>query len=87
MLNQYGKDLTITKIVDNFDWYIVPVGNPDGQEYSITKVKSKLIKNLRFQDRLWRKTRSKNATVNKWCVGVDVNRNWGYRWGGKFLYK
>uniref|UniRef100_A0A914CBL4 Peptidase M14 carboxypeptidase A domain-containing protein n=1 Tax=Acrobeloides nanus TaxID=290746 RepID=A0A914CBL4_9BILA len=41
MLNQYGKDLTITKIVDNFDWYIVPVGNPDGYEYSITKIMAK----------------------------------------------
>lgn len=36
---------------------------------------------ITFQDRLWRKTRSRNVTVNKWCVGADANRNWGYRWG------
>lgn len=35
-----------------------------------------------LQDRLWRKTRSKNTTVNRWCMGADANRNWGYRWGG-----
>uniref|UniRef100_A0A914SFC3 Peptidase M14 carboxypeptidase A domain-containing protein n=1 Tax=Parascaris equorum TaxID=6256 RepID=A0A914SFC3_PAREQ len=34
-----------------------------------------------IKDRLWRKTRSRNVTVNKWCVGADANRNWGYRWG------
>ena len=30
---------------------------------------------------MWRKTRSLNKGSN--CVGVDPNRNWGYRWGGE----
>ncbi|KAK6051482.1 zinc carboxypeptidase [Cooperia oncophora] len=64
-----GTDPTITRSVDKFDWYIVPEANPDGYEYS------------RISDRLWRKTRSRNITVNKWCVGADANRNWGHRWG------
>jgi Zinc carboxypeptidase len=37
-------------IVSTFDWYIQPVLNPDGYEYSHTT------------DRLWRKTRSKTET-------------------------
>lgn len=32
-----------------------------------------------MQNRLWRKTRSKTDTYN--CLGVDGNRNYGYRWG------
>jgi len=45
------------------------VANPDGYEYSHAR------------DRLWRKTRSRNSTNNRWCIGADANRNWGYQWG------
>ncbi|VDN53153.1 unnamed protein product, partial [Dracunculus medinensis] len=69
LIMRYGRDEIITKMVDKFDWYVIPVANPDGYEYSMTT------------DRLWRKTRSRNLTINKWCVGADANRNWGYRWG------
>ncbi|XP_068082032.1 carboxypeptidase B-like [Anabrus simplex] len=53
------------ELLEAFDWYILPVGNPDGYEYSHTT------------DRLWRKTRSKWAA----CRGVDPNRNWDFHWG------
>ena len=46
----------------------LPSINPDGYEYS------------RNFDRMWRKTRSRNGGH---CVGVDPNRNWGHKWGGK----
>ncbi|KJH46058.1 zinc carboxypeptidase [Dictyocaulus viviparus] len=69
LVSEYGKNPSITNSVDRFDWYIIPQANPDGYEYS------------RVSDRLWRKTRSRNITVNKWCVGADANRNWGHRWG------
>ncbi|XP_045502115.1 carboxypeptidase B-like [Colias croceus] len=50
------------------DWYILPVVNPDGYEYTrANKV-----------NRLWRKTRSKNTVYG--CFGVDGNRNYGYKW-------
>jgi len=52
---------------NNVDFYILPVVNPDGYEYS------------RSGNRLWRKNRNKNNTK---CVGVDLNRNFGYKWGG-----
>ncbi|XP_012340528.1 carboxypeptidase B-like isoform X2 [Apis florea] len=50
------------------DYYILPVVNPDGYEYTFTK------------DRLWRKNRKRS--VGSLCTGVDLNRNFGYRWGG-----
>lgn len=49
-------------------WLQIPMANPDGYEYSMTV------------DRMWRKTRSKNDEVNRWCRGTDANRNWGFRW-------
>ncbi|KAE9415238.1 hypothetical protein Angca_005059, partial [Angiostrongylus cantonensis] len=67
LVSEYGKDPTITSSLNRFDWYIIPQVNPDGYEYS------------RISDRLWRKTRSRNITINKWCVGADANRNWGHR--------
>ncbi|XP_055704368.1 carboxypeptidase B-like [Phlebotomus papatasi] len=50
-----------------FDWIIIPCVNPDGYQYS------------HDYNRLWRKTRSVNKDNH--CVGVDGNRNYGYRWG------
>ncbi|XP_057328407.1 carboxypeptidase B-like [Microplitis mediator] len=51
------------------DYYILPVVNPDGYEYSFRG------------DRLWRKNRS-SPEKGGVCIGVDLNRNFGYRWGG-----
>ncbi|XP_045029866.1 carboxypeptidase B-like isoform X2 [Daphnia magna] len=56
------------KLLSNVDWYIMPVVNPDGYEYTHTK------------DRMWRKTRSVSSTSS--CRGADPNRNFGYKWGG-----
>ena len=47
--------------------YILPVANPDGYEYSHTI------------DRLWRKNRGGLGAGR--CAGVDLNRNFGYKWG------
>lgn len=41
--------------------------NPDGYEYTHTS------------DRLWRK----NRRPHTFCSGVDLNRNYGYKWGGQ----
>ncbi|XP_047996795.1 carboxypeptidase B-like [Leguminivora glycinivorella] len=54
--------------LDGVDWYILPVVNPDGYEYT---------RSSRSQ-RLWRKTRSKTSHN---CYGVDGNRNYGFKWG------
>ena len=71
-------------ILDRFDWYFVPMVNPDGYEYSHTV------------DRLWRKTRRNytssflrstarklrvdDAESDENCVGADINRNFEYHW-------
>jgi len=34
------------------------------------------------QDRLWRKTRSRNPDPQVACRGVDSNRNWSFHWNG-----
>ncbi|CAO1387518.1 unnamed protein product [Diamesa serratosioi] len=55
------------KDIQDIDWYFLPVMNPDGYEYTHTN------------DRLWRKNRRKHL----FCMGVDLNRNYGYKWGGQ----
>jgi len=50
------------------DYYIIPSSNPDGYDYTWTG------------DRMWRKTRSKNAGYV--CDGVDPNRNFDVNWSG-----
>jgi len=56
-------------LLENLDWYILPVVNPDGYLFSHT------------ENRMWRKTRSPNP--NSKCYGTDPNRNFGYKWGTK----
>ncbi|CAH0401286.1 unnamed protein product [Chilo suppressalis] len=55
------------KELEGVDWYILPVVNPDGYEYTRSSK----------ANRLWRKTMSKTNSV---CVGVDGNRNYGFKW-------
>ena len=40
MLDDYGTDPYITKMVDEFDWYILPVTNPDGYVYTWEHVRN-----------------------------------------------
>ncbi|EDV91820.1 GH24586 [Drosophila grimshawi] len=49
-------------------WYIMPMMNPDGYEYS------------RTVNRLWRKNRSGPRRAD--CYGVDLNRNFDIGWNG-----
>ncbi|CAC5419667.1 CPA2 [Mytilus coruscus] len=56
-----------TAMLDLYDWYIVPVHNPDGYDYAY------------WVSRLWRKNRRQNNGI---CFGVDLNRNWNSNFGG-----
>ncbi len=69
LLQNYGVDSLVTELVDNVEFYIIPVVNIDGFEYSW----------LDSSTRLWRKNRRDNSD-GSW--GVDLNRNWGVGWGG-----
>ncbi|KAF1413784.1 Carboxypeptidase B, partial [Spheniscus humboldti] len=65
-LETYGKDTVMTKLLNSLDFYVLPVVNIDGYVYTWTK------------DRMWRKTRSKNAGSR--CIGTDPNRNFNAGW-------
>ena len=67
LLSDYGTDQETTDLIDNVEWYILPVFNVDGYQYTFDS------------DRMWRKTRSTYSS--KRCVGVDPNRNWDMHWG------
>jgi len=60
---------TYEPILDELDFYFVPMFNVDGYEYSHTS------------DRMWRKTRSVNSGST--CRGCDPNRNFAFQWGGE----
>ncbi|KAF2193109.1 carboxypeptidase B precursor [Zopfia rhizophila CBS 207.26] len=66
LLTKYSSDATVRALVDSYDFYIMPVVNPDGFVYSQTN------------DRLWRKNRQTVSSSS--CVGRDINRNWPYKW-------
>ena len=68
LVENYGTDPTITRLVDTRDIFFVPVLNVDGSEFDISTGSYKM----------WRKNRA-NATAR--CAGVDLNRNYGYGWG------
>jgi len=55
------------KLLKKIDFYIAPMLNPDGYEYS------------RIKDRMWRRTRSSGKHSGP-CIGVDLNRNFPYHW-------
>ncbi len=38
MIREYGTDEEATRLMDNFNWYILPVFNPDGYDYTWTTV-------------------------------------------------
>ncbi|CAC5396749.1 unnamed protein product [Mytilus coruscus] len=63
--NNPQKDPAVEKLVDLYDWYIIPVLNPDGYVYTYTT------------DPCWRKNRRQTSS-NPVCFGVDLNRNFGF---------
>jgi len=67
LLHEYGTNVQVTKFLDEVEFTIVPLVNPDGYEYAHTG------------NRMWRKNRRKNSDGS---FGVDLNRNWDSHWGG-----
>jgi len=67
IIDQLLNNKANRKLTDDLVWYIVPVLNPDGYEYTFTG------------DRMWRKTR-KPYPGNR-CPGADPNRNWDSAFG------
>uniref|UniRef100_A0A9J8CFC0 Carboxypeptidase A6 n=1 Tax=Cyprinus carpio carpio TaxID=630221 RepID=A0A9J8CFC0_CYPCA len=65
-LNSYQHDSSMRRLMNQLNFYIMPVFNVDGYHYSWET------------DRFWRKTRSKIPRYH--CQGVDANRNWKVKW-------
>ncbi|KAK7753832.1 hypothetical protein SLS62_004198 [Diatrype stigma] len=66
LLTKYDTDAAVKALVDDFDFHIIPIVNPDGFVYTQTT------------DRLWRKNRQRVSGDS--CIGRDINRNWPYKW-------
>lgn len=62
----YGNDTTVQGFLNSYDFYIIPIVNPDGFVYT------------QSTDRLWRKNRQTRSGTS--AVGTDINRNWPYKW-------
>ncbi|KAF2014615.1 hypothetical protein BU24DRAFT_463389 [Aaosphaeria arxii CBS 175.79] len=69
MVNEYAAyqlltstDPTVQAFKNKYDFYILPIVNPDGFAYTQTT------------NRLWRKNRQSTPSAS--CVGRDINRNW-----------
>jgi hypothetical protein len=69
LLSGYNSDSISTWLVNNRETYIVPVMNPDGYVYNSDS--GGAASN-------WRKNRHSPVPPN---IGVDLNRNYGYKWG------
>jgi carboxypeptidase T len=57
----------IVNLLNNRTVYIVPIANPDGAEFDVAS----------GQYKLWRKNRKNNGGT----MGVDLNRNYSFKWG------
>jgi len=70
LLENYDSDPTIKGLVDSTEMYFVPVFNVDGYIKNITSNPS--------GGGMWRKNRRNNGDGS---FGIDINRNYGYKWG------
>jgi hypothetical protein len=73
LINGYGKDAAITGLVDTRDIWLVPMVNPDGHR-------------LAAEGNDWRKNVNPTNGGGMFDVGpngagVDLNRNYGFKWG------
>ncbi|MBD2751395.1 M14 family zinc carboxypeptidase [Spirosoma validum] len=70
VLENYNTDKEIRTLLNSSEMYIVPCVNPDGYVYNQTTTPS--------SGGMWRKNRRVNSGGS---YGVDLNRNYGYKWG------
>jgi hypothetical protein len=71
VLDSYGSDPTITKLLKGTELWFVPVANPDGYDFTFST------------ERFWRKTLRDNDGDGQITSvdGVDPNRNYPTKWG------
>ncbi|HNY02580.1 MAG TPA: M14 family metallopeptidase, partial [Bacteroidales bacterium] len=70
LLENYESSAEVKYLVDNLQLFFIPVMNPDGYQYNCASYP--------FGGGQWRKNRRDNGGGE---FGVDLNRNFGYKWG------
>ncbi|RJQ79000.1 hypothetical protein D5S17_11330 [Pseudonocardiaceae bacterium YIM PH 21723] len=72
LVNGYGKDAAITTLLDTTEVWLIPIVNPDGVDY-VQQGGANMGQ---------RKNRdAENGSCAGATVGIDLNRNWGFKWG------
>jgi hypothetical protein len=72
VIDSYGTDPAITKLLDTTELWFLPVSNPDGYDFTFTEGNRQWRKNLRDNN---------NDGVIAPGDGVDLNRNFAEKWG------
>lgn len=72
LLTNYGTDSLVTWFVNNREIYFMPVMNPDGYRYNSDSGGATANH---------RKNRHLYSGQSSTTAGVDLNRNYGYKWG------
>ncbi|XP_055341529.1 carboxypeptidase B-like [Paramacrobiotus metropolitanus] len=70
LVTEYSRNSTVRRMVDDLDWYILPVVNPDGLEHTHS--------DSSYSTRMWRRTRRISPFAE--CLGADPNRNYDFKW-------
>ncbi len=71
LVQEYGSNPDVTRLVDSREIYIAPIINPDGHIHDYSDG---------IRGRMWRKNRNPNSNNT---FGVDLNRNYDWGWGGE----
>lgn len=58
----------IMTLLSDYEMHFIPIANPDGYVYAWD------------HDRLWVRSRQHLGSNDTRCHGIDLNRNWGYKW-------
>ncbi|XP_059172957.1 carboxypeptidase B-like [Physella acuta] len=61
-----ANDANARMMLDKYDWYFIPVTNPDGYDHTHST------------NRMWRKNK---RYISARCTGIDLNRNFDAMWG------
>lgn len=85
LVTNYGKDPEVTFMVDNMNWYIAPMINPDGYMFSRSSKdpQVRLWRKNRSPKKCYRDTRFRQSYRENCCSGVDLNRNFDHYFQGR----
>ncbi len=74
VLNNYGREPRVTRWVDEYEIWVVPILNPEGYKYIVDN---------NLSSPWWRKNlrdNNNNGKIDPDYDGVDLNRNYDYNW-------